>query len=81
MTMFIKVHSARTGQPILLNAAAVEQFHPGRPKGAPEGTNSTAWFRREPADPDSMALEWFRETVEEIAALIAEVYGSRAGCA
>ncbi len=78
--MFIRVTNARTGAGFLLNAAAVEQFHPGRPKGAPDGTNCTAWFRREPADPDSMALEWLRETVEEIATLIAEAYGSRAGC-
>lgn len=66
--MFIVVTNARTGQRFLLNAAAVEQFHPGRPKGAPEGTNCTAWFRRA----EEQAFECLRETVEEVAAMIAE---------
>ena len=75
MTMFIRVTNARTGASFLLNAAAVEQFHPGKPKGAPDGTNCTAWFSRA----EEQAFECLRETVEEVAAMIAADHGSRFG--
>lgn len=75
MTMFIHVTNARTGERFLLNAAAVEQFHPGRPKGSPAGTNCTAWFSRA----EEQAFECLRETVGEIVAKIAEFDGSRKG--